>query len=230
MSKEQPAKENKITETKKTYKEIFQGGTGEIVEKKSRFIATVERVETEEEAIAFIEAVKKKYWNARHHCFAFTIGANHEIQRCSDDGEPSGTGGKPILEVLLLEKIHHAVIVVTRYFGGTLLGTGGLVRAYGGAAKEGLRNSVIIEKRQGIKMAARVDYNSVGKLQHILNERKIAILDSIYTQEVEIEIVCPLEAKGELMKSLIEATSGKIEIKEGEKVLFATHKSEVLVF
>ena len=128
------------------YKTLLEGGVGEVTEKKSRFIATAMPVNSEEEAVLFIESIKKKYWDARHNCSAFVVGRNHELKRCSDDGEPSQTAGKPILDVLLAEDIHNAVIVVTRYFGGTLLGTGGLVRAYTKAAKEGLLNSKVITK------------------------------------------------------------------------------------
>ena len=112
----------------KEYKIVYCGGEGEIVEKKSRFIATVKPVDSEEEASAFIAEMKKKYWDARHNCSAFVIGEHNEIQRSSDDGEPAGTAGHPMLDVLLGEGIHNTAVVVTRYFGGTLLGTGGLVR------------------------------------------------------------------------------------------------------
>ena len=107
---------------------LYEGGSGEIVEKKSRFIATIEKIETEEDALAFIAGMKKQYWDARHNCYAFVAGKNHELQRCSDDGEPNGTAGRPMLDVLLREDIHNLAVVVTRYFGGTLLGTGGLDR------------------------------------------------------------------------------------------------------
>lgn len=120
---------------------VSKGGEGEITEKKSRFIAHVLPVESEEEALLQIENIKKKYWDARHNCFAFIMGKNNEIQRFSDDGEPQGTAGKPILEVLMGENLRNTLIVVTRYFGGTLLGTGGLVRAYGLSSKEGLKRS-----------------------------------------------------------------------------------------
>ena len=117
------------------YKIVYRGGEGEIVEKKSRFIATVCPVNSEEDAVEFIEKTKKKYWDARHNCHAFVIGERNEISRCSDDGEPSGTAGRPMLEVLLGEGIRNVAVVVTRYFGGVLLGTGGLVRAYTKGAK-----------------------------------------------------------------------------------------------
>ena len=106
-------------------------------------------METEEEALAFIEEMKKKYWNATHNCFAYVIGERRECVRCSDDGEPSGTAGKPMLDVLLGEELYNTAVVVTRYFGGTLLGTGGLVRAYSKAVQEGLAQSDLIEKQYG---------------------------------------------------------------------------------
>ena len=113
------------------YKTVYVGDTAEIVEKKSRFIANLEHVESEEEALAYIETIRKKYWDARHNCYAYCIGKKQELKRCSDDGEPSQTAGKPMLDVLTGAGLCDTVVVVTRYFGGTLLGTGGLVRAYG---------------------------------------------------------------------------------------------------
>ena len=137
----------------KEIKIVYEGGEGELIEKKSRFIATVRPVEGEEEALDFIAAMKKKYWNATHNCSAFVVGENQELQRCSDDGEPQGTAGRPMLDVLLGEEVHNAAVVVTRYFGGTLLGTGGLVRAYSKSVQEGLRASKIIEKKIGALLA-----------------------------------------------------------------------------
>ena len=118
------------------YKTVLEGGEGEIIEKKSRFIATVRPVEKEEEALSFIEEMRKKYWDATHNCYAYVIGERQEVMRCSDDGEPGGTAGKPMLDVLLGEELYNTAVVVTRYFGGTLLGTGGLVRAYSKAVQE----------------------------------------------------------------------------------------------
>ena len=121
-----------------SYRVLLSGGEGEIVEKKSRFIATIRKCETEEEAVAFIEEMKKKYWDARHNCSAFIIGSRGELTRCSDDGEPSGTAGRPMLEVLTGSGIRNIAVVVTRYFGGVLLGAGGLTRAYTKGAKDAL--------------------------------------------------------------------------------------------
>ena len=123
------------------YKTVYRGGTAEIVEKKSRFIAHSAHVESEEEALAFIEQIKKQYWDARHNCHAFSVGVTNETARCSDDGEPAQTAGKPMLDVLMGQQLKNTVVVVTRYFGGTLLGTGGLVSLPQGADEHGLYNA-----------------------------------------------------------------------------------------
>ena len=165
-------------------KTVYSGGEGEIIEKKSRFIATVRPVSAEEEAAAFIAEMKKKYWDARHHCYAYVVGERAQLQRCSDDGEPGGTAGKPILEVIMGEEVRNVALVVTRYFGGTLLGTGGLVRAYSSAAKEGLASSVIITKIPGVKLRIGTDYNGLGKIQYILGQKGLEVLDAVYTEKV----------------------------------------------
>ena len=172
------------------YRVVYEGGEGEIVEKKSRFIATVRPVETEEEAVAFINEMKKKYWDARHNCSAFVIGSRQEVTRCSDDGEPAQTAGRPMLDVLLREGITNVAVVVTRYFGGVLLGTGGLVRAYQSATQAGLAASKIIEKRQGKKLIIHTDYNGLGKLQYLFGQQKTAILDTEYAADVVLTILC----------------------------------------
>ena len=121
--------------TGQSYKIVYKGGEAEITEKKSRFIAHVAPAETEEEALAFIEEIRKKYWDARHNCTAYSVGIQQPVLRCSDDGEPSKTAGMPMMEVIQGEELHNIVVVVTRYFGGTLLGTGGLIRAYTKSAR-----------------------------------------------------------------------------------------------
>lgn len=194
------------------YKILQKGGVGELVEKKSKFIASTYPVSTEEEAITFIEATKKKYWNASHNCTAYIIGENYEIQRCSDDGEPSGTAGRPMLDVLLGEEVRNIVVVVTRYFGGTLLGTGGLVRAYSKAVSEGLKDSVIIEKRLGIHMIVKVDYVGIGKLQYIVAGLDVTVLDTRYEEDVEMEMLVPINNVEELKEKIMEFTNGRGEI------------------
>ena len=212
------------------YRVVYEGGEGEIVEKKSRFIATVRPIETEEEAVAFVNEMKKKYWDARHNCYAYVAGKNQELQRCSDDGEPNGTAGRPMLDVLLREEIHDAVVVVTRYFGGTLLGTGGLVRAYQKATQEGLANSVVIEKQQGELLKVQASYQEVGKLQYVLGQNGIPIIDSVYAQDVELHGVVSKEQTAKIEKELLEATNGKARIIWEEAVEYALVDKELKLF
>ena len=211
------------------YKAVYQGGEGEIVEKKSRFIATVIPAGSEEEVLAFIESIRKKYWDARHHCFAYVIGERNELQRCSDDGEPSGTAGKPMLEVLLGEEIHNVAVVVTRYFGGTLLGTGGLVRAYSAATKQGLASSVIITKILGVKLCISTDYTGLGKIQYILGQRGLQILDSVYTDKVELEALIPEDELAAVKAEITEGTNGQAVMHEGVFCYFANIDGTVQV-
>lgn len=215
---------------KNSYLTLFEGGEGTIIEKKSRFIATIEPVETVEEAEAFIEKTKKKYWDARHNCHAFSVGTNMPLSRCSDDGEPSGTAGKPMLEVLTGRGIHNAAVVVTRYFGGTLLGTGGLVRAYTQAVQEGLKNCKLVEKYSGILMKLSMDYTDLGKVTYILNEMSIYIENTEYTDGVVMNILIPEDETETVKKKLTEATSGRIRMEEGEQVTFGKVDGEVLIF
>lgn len=198
------------------YRTVEQGGTGEIVEKKSRFIANVMAVTSEEDATQQIEKLKKQYWDARHNCWAYIIGNDQPIERFSDDGEPSGTAGKPILEVIRGADLRNVLIVVTRYFGGTLLGTGGLVRAYTGASKEGLVNSEIITRTFGYRLEIRTDYTGLGKIQYILGQKGIAIVGTDYTDAVRLEIFVKQEEEERLIAELVERTNGQAEIERVE--------------
>ena len=212
------------------YKTIYEGGEGEIVEKKSRFIATVRLVESEEEALSFIEEMKKKYWDARHNCFVYSVGMNREYTRCSDDGEPSGTAGRPMLDVILGEDIYNVAVVVTRYFGGVLLGTGGLVRAYSKAVQEGLANSRIIEKKYGISLEVETDYTGIGKIQYLAGERKLPILDSEYTDKVVLKLLVPSSEVDGIQKEITEGTNGRAKMRKDKDLYFAKLDGEVRVF
>ena len=203
------------------YKTIYAGGEGEITEKKSRFIATVRLVEKEEDALAFIEEMKKKYWDARHNCYAYSIGEHREFTRCSDDGEPSGTAGRPMLDVILGEDIYNVAVVVTRYFGGVLLGTGGLVRAYSGAVQEGLKNSTVITKYLGVKLSVTTDYNGVGKLQYLFGQKEIPILSADYTDKVVFTVLVESSRIQEIKKAITEATSATAQMEESDPVYYA---------
>ncbi|HKM34749.1 MAG TPA: YigZ family protein [Lachnospiraceae bacterium] len=205
-------KQNKDTYIKDAYRVIIEEGEGEIVEKKSRFLATVKKVETEEEAVAFVDSMKKKYWDASHNCSAMVLGGQVKLTRFSDDGEPSGTAGRPMLEVLLGENISNVAVVVTRYFGGTLLGTGGLVRAYTQATKEGLAACRIGCMRPGVRMKLVTDYNNIGKILYLLGERNLVPENSEYTDIVCLYLLVPVEWKEELMKEFTEVTAGKVDV------------------
>lgn len=208
---------------------VYTGGEGEIAEKKSRFIATLQPVQTEAEAMAFIGEMKKKYWDARHNCSAFVIGDNQEISRCSDDGEPSQTAGRPMLDVLLKEDIHNTAVVVTRYFGGVLLGTGGLVRAYQKAVQEGLKNSVVLDIQPGQKLAIHTDYNGLGKIQYILGKAKITVMEVEYTDQVVVYAMVPVESKEQIRKKITEGTNGAAMFEWQESSNFAVLDGEVIV-
>ena len=199
---------------------LLSGGSGQIEEKKSVFIANIARADSEEEATAFIETMKKKYWDARHNCSAFVIGERGELTRCSDDGEPSGTAGRPMLEVLLRENIKNIVVVVTRYFGGTLLGTGGLVRAYTQAVKEGLAHCETGILRKGCELEVTTDYNDVGKLQYYFGQQGIVPMDSIYAENVKFILLIPMENEEKVRKNLTETTCGKVKIEKLKETYF----------
>ena len=212
------------------YQTVYEGGTGEIVEKKSRFMATVRPVETEEEALAFIEEMKKKYWDARHNCWAYVLGERQELLRCSDDGEPPQTAGRPMMDVLTGAGLTNTAAVVTRYFGGTLLGTGGLVRAYSAAVQEGLKNSRIITKCRGVRLSIGTDYNGIGRLQYLFGQRQIPMMDTEYTDRVRFAVLVPVSRVQEITKAVTEATSGQAVITEDRELDYAVVDGTYLCF
>lgn len=202
------------------YKIIEYGGVGEIEEKKSRFIAHVASVNTEEEAVAYIEAKKKQFWDARHNCYAYVLGEQAQTMRFSDDGEPTGTAGRPILEVLVGSGIRNIIVVVTRYFGGTLLGTGGLVRAYTKAAQAGIAASVVCTMYYGFEMNIVTDYNGIGKVQYLLGARGISTEDADYGEQVTVRVNIPYEDKDSVIREITDATAGKAKITVSDIMCF----------
>ena len=214
----------------KEYKTVYAGGEGEIIEKKSRFIATVRPVESEEEALAFIEEMRKKYWDARHNCYVYSVGMNREATRCSDDGEPSGTAGRPMLDVILGQDIYNVAVVVTRYLGGVLLGTGGLVRAYSLAVQTGLAASTVITKKLGISLKVETDYSGIGKIQYIAGENGLPILDSEYTDKVILHLLVPEEQVQQVKKHITEGTSGRASMEKIKDVYFADVNGETKIW
>ena len=212
------------------YRTVYTGGTGELVEKKSRFIATVRPVESEEQALAFIEEMRKKYWDARHNCYAYTVGMNRESTRASDDGEPSQTAGRPMLDVLLGEDLYNTAVVVTRYFGGVLLGTGGLVRAYSGAVSKGLEACTVIEKIFGTVLEVSTDYNGYGKLQYLAAQNDYAVLDTEFTQDVKMRLLISHDQADAAAKIITEATNGRADIEKTGEQYYARAEGRILTF
>lgn len=218
---------NKMSEA---YKTVYIGDTAEIVEKKSRFIANLEHVESEEEALAYIETIRKKYWDARHNSYAYCIGKKQELKRCSDDGEPSQTAGKPMLDVLTGAGLCDTVVVVTRYFGGTLLGTGGLVRAYTAAAKAGVEASEVIEKIPAVQFLVKVTYNQIGTLLYLLGQRGYSQLDSEYAEDVSVRFLVPLTERTSMEKQLLESFQGSAKTEIEDYGYYAKNGKELLLF
>lgn len=201
-----------------SYITLIKGGEGEITEKKSRFIGAAHPVSTEEEAYAFIEGIRKKHYGARHNCFAFSVGEDNPLLRFSDDGEPQGTAGKPILEVINGSGIHNICIVVTRYFGGILLGTGGLVRAYTDAARAAVAVCETKLMQRIFPVEIKTNYTDMGKLQYILNESGINICDTVFEDNVIFKAEIPVGKKDEIVNKITEVTSARAVIMLGDEI------------
>ena len=199
-------------------KKIIKNGQGEYIEKKSKFIAHIFNVESEQQAAAVIAEAKKKYWDARHNCYAYILGDKGEIQRFSDDGEPSGTAGKPILEVLSGNECSNCLCIVTRYFGGVLLGTGGLIRAYTSASKEALDDCLTGELVEGVHAYLDADYNYVGKIQHLCIQDDITVVNTEYSDNVIFELMMEKQVRQKFEKALTELSSGSIGLREIKEV------------
>ena len=174
--------------------------------------------------------MKKKYWDARHNCYVYSIGMNREFTRCSDDGEPSGTAGRPMLDVILGEDIYNVAVVVTRSFGGVLLGTAGLVRPYSKAVQEGLATSKVILKQKGIALKNTTDYTGLGKIQYIAGERNIPVLDSEYTDKVVMKLLVPVQDVGSVQKAITEGTNGRAGIEKDQELYYAVIDGKVITF
>lgn len=193
-------------------KYVREKSTGEYEEKKSRFFAELFPISSETEAEERLASVRKRYYDARHHCYAYVLGRNCETQKQSDDGEPSQTAGLPILGVLKGEELRDALLVVTRYFGGILLGTGGLVRAYTAAAKEAVRNAVLMEAVCGYRGTAKIDYTLLGRLRYLTERLSIREESTDYTDKVRVSWLIPEEALPSFEKQFEELGHGGISL------------------
>ena len=200
----------------KTYRTVEQLGQDEVVIEKSTFIGYAKPVENEEAALAFIQEIKKKHRDATHNVPAYVLGEHNEVQRCNDDGEPSGTAGVPVLEVLKKENVRNVAIVVTRYFGGIKLGTGGLVRAYTKGAKIALESAKIITRVLYQTVIVSVDYTLLGSLQNQLKLKQYGIQDIVYEDVVHLHVWVEEEDVPNFKAQVIEWTNGRAAIADGE--------------
>lgn len=192
-------------------------GRAEIVVKKSKFITAASPVAAEQDAQAFVDGVRREFWDAAHNVYAFVVGEHNEIARSSDDGEPSGTAGRPVLEVIRRENVHYCVVVVTRYFGGTLLGAGGLVRAYSSAAREGLYAAGIARAEPMREVRFVIEYPMLGKVQNHLAETGIDIVNVDYAERVTIRVMVRSDALDPFTRAMTELLSGAFEPQVGEE-------------
>ena len=202
---------------RKNYKTVKGYGEREIIISKSRFIAYVDRAETEDEALAFIDKIKKMHPNATHNCSCYMVGEHDQIQKANDDGEPSGTAGVPMLEVLKKQGLKDTVVVVTRYFGGIKLGGGGLIRAYGKSTTEGIDASQVVERKVHHLMKVAVDYNWLGKVENEVRQSSYTLKEISYADAVELFVFVLAEEQSVFEAWMIEMTNGQAQIECVEK-------------
>lgn len=195
------------------YLTIKEDGQAELEIKKSRFICSLKRIESEEEAKEFIQMIKKEHWKANHNCSAFVLGEQNEIQRSSDDGEPSGTAGVPMLEVLKKNELMNVVAVVTRYFGGTKLGAGGLIRAYSGAVANALHEIGIVQGILQQEVFTTIDYSLLGKLQHYLEQKNLQVKDTQFLENVTLCVM--VEEVHVFQDEVTDLLNGQVTFSEG---------------
>lgn len=195
------------------YYVLASPGEGEYTDRKSRFIGHAMPVSGEAEASVLIAQIKRKYWDARHNCYAYVTGENGEISRSSDDGEPSGTAGRPILDCITGAGLRGVLIVVTRYFGGTLLGTGGLVRAYTRAAQEALDHADIRHMQPGTRIEVNTDYNSAEKIRRNLETDGVRIEDTAYTDSVKMTVIVSAPVLEQVLDTITQVSAGRAEVR-----------------
>lgn len=215
-----------------SYKTVKKDAFAEIEIKKSKFIAHIAEIKSEDEAETFIKQTKKKYYDATHNCSAYILNSDRGIRHSSDDGEPSGTAGKPILDVISGAGLSDIIVVVTRYFGGTELGTGGLVRAYSGAAAEVLKNAAVVEITEAKLTEFIIDYGLLPKLQHLCMELGIIIYETEYLEKVKISVLITEDNLGRFFKEVTEMTAGAIteaSVVREEQVCFYMEEGKVIL-
>ncbi len=212
-----------------SYKTLHKYGVDEYVVEKSTFIGYAKPIQTEEEAIDFVNEIKKKHKDATHNVWAYTIGENMNIQRYSDDGEPQGTAGIPTLEVIKKENLRDVAVVVTRYYGGIKLGAGGLVRAYTKGAKIGLESGIIIDKVKYCEVKIKIEYTQLGKIQTEIINLGYKIKEIVYTEDVEIIVYSKIEDEQSLTKRIIDITSATADIVIGDEYYLSEKDGELIL-
>ena len=210
-----------------TYRSVKIEGFGQYEEKKSRFLGFARHTENEEEVSRFLAEIRKKYYDASHHCYACVLGTSGENVRSSDDREPSGTAGHPILSVIQGAHITDTTVVVTRYFGGTLLGTGGLVRSYTKAAQEALSAALVMEKYLAEMLSIQIDYSLYGALQQFLMSESLAPANTDFSDRILISLPVETEKAGEITDKITDLTQGKAIIERNEEHLWLEKMSEI---
>ncbi|OUZ19479.1 YigZ family protein [Enterococcus cecorum] len=197
---------------KEAYFTIYQNGEHQIEIKKSKFICHLFRIENEEQAKEYIAKIKKEHYKANHNCSAYMLGENFEIQRSSDDGEPSGTAGVPMLEVLKKNQLQNTLAIVTRYFGGIKLGAGGLIRAYSTSVSEALKEIGIVQGKLQQILDIIIDYPQFGKLQNYLENEQIAIQEIDYLEQITVKVAIDINQCESFQNALIDLFNNQLSI------------------
>lgn len=208
----------------KKYNTVINYGVDSFEEKKSKFIANVKHINSEEDALAFINELKSKYWDASHNVYAYYLAGNSIIQRYSDDGEPSGTAGMPALEVIKRMEVQDVVVVITRYYGGTNLGASGLIRAYSKSAALGIEAAGIVEKRLSSEVSITIDYSTLGKVQNLLSNGDYIVKNIQYLEDVTITVCIEIDCVDNFVKYIEEATNARAVVNIGSKIYVTLDK------
>ncbi|WP_455539977.1 YigZ family protein [Terrisporobacter sp.] len=211
------------------YKTLHKFGVDEYIVEKSTFIGYAKPIKTEEEAVEFINEIRKKHKDATHNVWAYTVGENMNIQRYSDDGEPQGTAGIPTLEVIKKEDLRNVVVVVTRYFGGIKLGAGGLVRAYTKGAKVGIEAGIVIEKVKYTEVKIKIEYTQLGRIQNEIMNLGFKVKDTIYSEDVELIVYAKVEDVQSLTDRMIDITSGTADVSIGDEYYLSEKDGQLIL-
>ncbi len=212
------------------FRTISREGNGYYEEKRSKFLSKAFRVTTEAEVEAYLNAVRKAEYGANHHCYAYVLGVEQRIQKCSDDGEPQKTAGMPILNVLSGKGVTNCLIVVSRYFGGTLLGTGGLVRAYESAARSALEDAGTVDRLPGVLYELTSDYGNYQKIQKYLRDEELTVTDSAFSDVVSVTVAVPEETEMSFSEKVTDLTQGTCTINRKKEIYYSVSDGKASIF